>query len=282
MSAEWEEVLRKVNAFQERATKRGSVVWYRGHRSSTWTAKSTLHRHVEDLVRGAGWDVPDFDKIDLLREEYKTLYYDFLSDAWPLLGPDERSDWGVIFSMQHHGVPTRLMDWTESFACALYFAQLDRPPTDEAAIYALDPHGLNLQSINRDGLVFLPGDAIKGTIDNRLWHPKYATPAKDLRTIAVKPPMTNKRMLAQRAAFTLSGDSFLPLEGQFAGKLGSEGYIEKITLPPQTFPDAESFVGLIGIGHYGYFPDFEGLREKFRQKKATVLRNVRKYYPPPS
>ena len=279
MSAEWEEVLRKVNAFQERATKRGSVVWYRGHRSSAWAAKSTLHRHVEDLVKlmaEAGCNIPDSGKNDLLHDEYKTLYYDFLSDAWPLLGPDERSDWGAIFSMQHHGIPTRLLDWTESFACALYFAQLDRPSTDEAAIYALDPQSLNLLSIDRDGLVSLSGDAAKGTIDTRLWHPKYAPPPKDPRSIAVKPPMTNKRMLAQRAAFTVTGDSFLPLESQFAGQLGSKGYIEKITLSPQTFPDAESFVGLAGMGHYGYFPDFEGLREKFRQKKATVLRNIQK------
>jgi FRG domain len=147
-----------------------------------------------------------------LREEYKTLYRRFISDAWPLLKARERSDWGIAFSMQHYGIPTRLLDWTESFACALFFAQYERQPEDEAAIYVLDPQQLNILSIGAEGLIHLDEGGPGERLNVRPWHPKYRPPEQDLPTIAVIPIFTNPRMLAQRSGFTLSGDSFDRLE----------------------------------------------------------------------
>ena len=49
--------------------------------------------------------------------------------------------------MQHHGVPTPLLDWSESFACALYFASEGWESNSEAAVYMMYPQLINDYSI---------------------------------------------------------------------------------------------------------------------------------------
>jgi hypothetical protein len=50
-------------------------------------------------------------------------------------------DWKHYFLMQHHGVPTRLLDWTDGALIALHFAVRNKPApaTSGAVVHILDP-----------------------------------------------------------------------------------------------------------------------------------------------
>lgn len=103
-------------------------------------------------------------------------------------------------------------------------------------------------------------------MDTDRWLPHVdPTPGDSLPTIAVSPYMSNPRMIAQRGAFLVTGDSFTHLEEQFNGNLRTDGYIQKIVLPAETYTDCQRFVELTGGSHFGYFPDFQGLREEFEE-----------------
>ena len=80
------------------------------------------------------------------------LYYRFVSLGGHLI-PDGVSSWDNLFLMQHHGLPTRLLDWTENFAVALYFAVQECE--SEASIWILDPYELNRLSIGKNEIPYI-------------------------------------------------------------------------------------------------------------------------------
>ena len=126
----WSEILETIQNLQTAAKKEGDPLWYRGHRLSSWSIKSTAHRWVDRSFEAVSWNPPEQDRIELLRDVTKTLFHRFKARGWQLLSPQERSDWGIIFAMQHYGVPTRLVDWTENFVCALYLPQARNSSTE--------------------------------------------------------------------------------------------------------------------------------------------------------
>jgi len=122
--------------------------------------------------------------------------------------------------MQHYGLPTLLLDWTESFACAVYFAQQGRDPKSDAAIYLLDPQLLNAASLQSlqdyyaanklplermifgEGLISL-GEGFDPSHYSSYFHPEHPlfrqVAPQALRTVAVAPFFSNPvRYVVQR------------------------------------------------------------------------------------
>jgi len=269
MKKEWQDILDRVEFLHGEAKKEATSLWFRGQRSSHWPLQSSLHRRIEDQFKALGDPSNTGGKQQQLREEYKSLFYLFKADAVPLLEPRERNDWGILFAMQHHRIPTRLLDWTESFACALFFAQLGRNEGDDAAVFVLNPDELNRQSVDQSGLVSVIDDpAARANVSISEWLPSALLGADHppLTTVAIVAPRTNARMVAQRSAFTICGDSFWPLERDYTS------CITKIELPASLYEDAEGFLDVMGIGPQSYFPDLEGLAMFFAGKHRSELR----------
>jgi hypothetical protein len=207
-----------------------------------------------------------------------------MNDAWPLLKPLEQSEWGVIFAMQHYDLPTRLLDWTESFACAMYFAHRNRSETGTAAIWALDPEAMNQITIGVHFLATIdpmPSEVKNIDLDMRDYHPRYKSLDQDfsklLPSIAIAPPFTNTRMTAQRAAFTLMGDSFLDIDAQCGGRLSKGGHLLKIELGPETYGETEDFLRLAGCTPFAFFPDLDGLAQRHKDETDAELKYAQQY-----
>lgn len=103
---------------------------YRGQADKSWPLKTTLERLLVNKNPSISSSVMERKILD----NYKSCFSIFASE----LGYDPRSQTNIdaLSDIQHYGGPTRLLDWTESFVTAMYFATF-RNYTTDAAIYCL-------------------------------------------------------------------------------------------------------------------------------------------------
>lgn len=266
--SEWNDILGHVSSNQKMVRLEAQSVWYRGQSDSKWILESGLHRYVKRAFKTAKRPFDESDAIDLLRGNFKSLFYRYKSRAPHLLSNREQSSWSIIFSMQHYGVPTTLLDWTDSFACALYFTNLNRNPSDDAAIFILKPNALNENVTGRSGLIHLEDSDVEKVIDTDLYLPITLPIPGKLPTIAVSPIQTNPRMIAQKANFTICGSSFEAIEEEYSE------FVEKIELPASTYEDSQVYLDTIGATHFSYFPDLEGLCTELKNGIEWELKQI--------
>jgi hypothetical protein len=112
-------------------------VWFRGE-----DAKYLSTRLRPKLYRPSTGR-PLLPTVDLLGIEYH-LYEEFERSAAQLsdVKPQDDWEWEWYFLMQHHGVPSRLLDWTDGSLIALHFAITPRSDgaTTDALVYCLNPY----------------------------------------------------------------------------------------------------------------------------------------------
>jgi hypothetical protein len=228
----------------------GESLWFRGSRDSRYSLSPTLMRDTEGLSK------TDHDNFEM------KLFFEFQLRAAELRAL-QLSDWEYLFYGRHYGVPTRVLDWTDTFGIALYFAtEMSNRPNEQSVvdrpdptIWVLNPFALNLKSWEcRDIVVprYLGLDNDRNYLDfGELLAEMGEWPWE--MPVAISPIQINDRVRAQRGWFTIHGQDRRPLEMQ------APSDVVKLVLEPKCVSDASKFLNFAGINPFSIYPDLDHL-----------------------
>ncbi|HWF43543.1 MAG TPA: FRG domain-containing protein [Candidatus Kapabacteria bacterium] len=165
-----------------------------------------------------------------------------------------------LFIMQHHGVPTRLLDWTESPLAALYFACKENFKTD-GALWCVLPVELNKNaSIASEEDGFIPG-----TSDHALAN--YAPSSfagegvTEMFPLAAISNRNTPRMQAQQGTFIIFHRRRTSIEA-----IGDSSHVWRYIIPAGSKRDILDELRLCGVNEFQLFPELPSIGSVIRSQ----------------
>jgi hypothetical protein len=221
-------------------------LWFRGVLCPEYALHPTLFRWLKDASR---------TQIDHTESD---LFFEFQARAREL-HQKQLTDWDYLFFMRHHGVPTRILDWSDSFGIATYFA-FDLPATFKGehapSIWVLNPYALNETAWTTRDLV---QPKYLGYIKHEDEYWEYGellnspSPWLHDEPVALYPLQISDRMRAQRGWFTMFGNNHEPLEDQVPEA------VARIELVGHAIEAGREFLDMAGLRPYTIYPDLDHL-----------------------
>ncbi len=208
--------------------------WFRGHPRPEYTLAPTAlrYRHLHERERALNLiaDMKRFVEMKLPRP------------------PASSDHLGWMQVAQHYGLPTRLLDWTQNAAVALFFACASDMTSDGLVVIlnplelnqAIDARSPRIFNAQKDALLIRPYLSLGGELD-----------ANGRRTLALNPTWNTERIAMQQGAFTLHGSRHFALDRHQASSLL---YVPILREHKESLANE---LARVGIGEMFIFPEPE-------------------------
>lgn len=229
---------------------------YRGSSNSSAPLLTSLDR--------LGGVNPPHTKVDL--EEH--ILRNYIRYARPYIGTEANNDWEQLISAQHHGVPTRLLDWSYSPLVAVFFATRPSAGAQDRAVWRLD-----WQAVHH-AFGFPPLALRTADLDTLLDGGKHYTPwqlftRSNEKPFAclLEPPSIDARIVSQAAAFTLCSDRCHAFD-DFLEEHGLGDALVKFVIRGELVSHFRDQLDLAGVDERRLFPDLDGVAAALRRYYA--------------
>lgn len=243
--------IRRIGSIQD--DNQSSITWYRGHSKPEWKLLPKIYRESED-GKPFGFEA---DK------EFITLYKSY---SLPYLEKVPQNEWAWLAIMQHYGMPTRLLDFTEDPFIALGFALgidkltetgMHEEVYDDAVVWVFDPLLYNRESkirlSNIPNMTDLPDDLSSLYIPNAYLHSRTDAP---LACIGI---LDNFRIISQKGTFLLfsrlANKDIRPFEAQCDDK----AILSKIIIDKSAIPKMAIQLRNMGYNHTKFYPSLDSV-----------------------
>lgn len=199
-----------------------------------------------------------------------TLLTRFKQYAFPLLQRAPLHEWEWLFLMQHYGVPTRLLDWSESPLVALYFAVEDKSETrdKDGVLWCLCPREMNRISAGPtlDHLPSFsdsnsPAPDATSLLDAYLPKRVVGVTSASHKPLAIVAPRQFARLSAQQGVFTIFHRNNATIDTISSEP---EKYIRKLIVPMNAKSRLREQLAALALTHLSLFPDVENVWSHIR------------------
>jgi FRG domain len=250
----------------------GDDALYRGQRCFDWELRASLERvlltyaeqhdpRLHELMMSMSADsatekrVRDIELKLMQRFRQRAMHFGVpgLPEAWDILG------WWEL--MQHHGAPTRLMDWTTSPFVAIWFA-LDGHVGGDMALWIYDRANASVNLQQEIARVRACEDY--ELLDDRQVQNRLVTFVMETGKGILVPvrPRQFARAVAQQSILTVSPDIGVgrPASWWIRGKLAT-----RIRLREEWKPEMQAACQSMGLSRVGLFRDLDSLGRSVAQ-----------------
>jgi hypothetical protein len=226
---------------------------YRGAADASWPLLTSL-----DQLGGAA----PHGKADL--EEH--ILRNFIRYSRPYFTTPPVNEWEVLVAAQHHGLPTRLLDWTYSPLVAAHFATVGGQPNADRAVWRLDWKGVH-RFFQLPELALLIQD-LEGIFGQERPFTPWALFSGGQRgrqfACMLEPPSLDARIVAQAATFTLCSDKRVTFD-KFLERHGLGSTLTKFVIPAREAGRLRDQLDLVSVDERRLFPDLDGVADHLRR-----------------
>lgn len=280
------EVSNVINSFT--GNNRSDLFWFRGESDSDFKnplSPGSYRSLAQDIgLRDLKCDARNIKEIEnILDAEFFRKGHQYLKEL-----NIKDNQLNRYFIMQHYGIPTRLLDWSENALVALFFAVNSTGIDDKrSVVYVLQPYLLNnytLKEILETKKEFNKIPTIvniqkkKNLLneDNELrideLYRRYLKmdfcDEKSYYPLAILPPPLEKRMLMQSGCFTIFGNE---IKGLLSHN-NSKGYLRKLVIQEGKKKEILKQLDHLGINENSIYSDLDGLGNYLKRKYSAKYR----------
>jgi FRG domain-containing protein len=167
---------------------------------------------------------------------------------------------------QHHGLPTRLLDWTYSPLVAAHFATVDQGLNSDRVVWRLDWKRVH-RCFHLPELA-LPIQDLEGILGGEgpmtPWALFGGLEGSKEFACMFEPPSLNARIVAQSATFTLCSDKRQSFD-RFLDSHGLGAALTRFIIPAGEAARFRDQLDLVSVDERRLFPDLDGVAAEMRR-----------------
>jgi len=183
------------------------------------------------------------------RGHIESLMFDeFKRNCLALIDHKPDSDWDVLSIAQHHGMPTRLLDWTYSALAALWFA-VEKPPF-------WGRRAVDSTVTTEDSVVWL----LKTRPEDFTSEAQTPDPfSVNIGTMIYRPKVLTRRISAQSGLFTTHQIFGSEDAACLEENIQYNPRLVKLVINSDHFKEIKRHLNGCGVNQFTLFPDLQGL-----------------------